>query len=273
MNSLLDIKTLQLMLAVEPFYNNLRKSKKTAHLDESDTAAHNQASVMSSSLENCKQLLHVDDVFSNWCLYVLTVVHSALSRTNAAFFDPILCAEVTLKCSLLLESKAGISGDQFRVSSAEIETPASTFSPEQGTDAKQEKHDADSCEKLASPAHLRSLSLDCSKLMIITLDGLGTGVRDLLNKVVDILDQGLNDIARSRDVAINRRKQNIADISWIKVGCSRIWDWHTSGNTPNAEPSKTMRICEDYFYSKVKHFLNKKQRIDSALQETKINLS
>ena len=42
MNSLLDIKTLQLMLAVEPFYNNLRKSKKTAHLDESDTAAHNQ---------------------------------------------------------------------------------------------------------------------------------------------------------------------------------------------------------------------------------------
>ena len=71
------------------------------------------------------------------CLYVLTVVHSALSWTNAAFFDPILCAEVTLKCSLLLESKAGISGDQFRVSSAEIETPASTFSPEQGTDAKQ----------------------------------------------------------------------------------------------------------------------------------------
>ena len=53
--------------------------------------------------------------------------------------------------------------------------------------------------------------------MIVALDGLGTGVRDLLNKIVDILDQGLNDIARSRDVVIDRSKQNIADISWIKV--------------------------------------------------------
>ena len=53
--------------------------------------------------------------------------------------------------------------------------------------------------------------------MIVALDGLGTGVRDLLNKVVDILDQGLSDIARSRDVVIDRSKQNIADISWIKV--------------------------------------------------------
>ena len=44
--------------------------------------------------------------------------------------------------------------------------------------------------------------------MIITLDGLGTGVRDLLNKVVDILDQGLNDIARSRDVAIDKQTEH-----------------------------------------------------------------
>ncbi|XP_068714673.1 cilia- and flagella-associated protein 54-like isoform X3 [Montipora foliosa] len=198
--------------------------------------------VMSSSLENCKQLLN--DVSSNRWLYVLTVVHSALSWTNAAFFDPILCAEVTLKYSLLLESKAGITGDQFRVSSAEMETPASTFSPEQGTDAKQEKHDADSSEKLASQAHLRSLSLDCSKLMIVALDGLGTGVRDLLNKVVDILDQGLNDIARSRDVVIDRSKQNIADISWIKRSSSSIGEKNDGFTSESDGPSLLEQTIE-----------------------------
>ena len=40
-NSLVDIKTLQLMLALEPFYNTIKKPKKTpAHTDEGDTATH-----------------------------------------------------------------------------------------------------------------------------------------------------------------------------------------------------------------------------------------
>ena len=40
-NSLVDIKTLQLMLALEPFYNTVKKPKKTpAHTDEGETAAH-----------------------------------------------------------------------------------------------------------------------------------------------------------------------------------------------------------------------------------------
>ena len=51
------------------------------------------------------------------------MVHTALSWSNAASFDPILSAEVTLKFSLLLECKAGLS-DQSRVGSAEMQTPA-----------------------------------------------------------------------------------------------------------------------------------------------------
>ena len=40
-NSLVDIKTLQLMLALEPFYNTVKKPKKTpAHTDEGDTVTH-----------------------------------------------------------------------------------------------------------------------------------------------------------------------------------------------------------------------------------------
>ena len=40
-NSLVDIKTLQLMLALEPFYNTVKKPKKTpVHTDEGDSAAH-----------------------------------------------------------------------------------------------------------------------------------------------------------------------------------------------------------------------------------------
>ena len=40
-NSLVDIKTLQLMLALEPFYNTVKKPKKTpAHTDEGDPATH-----------------------------------------------------------------------------------------------------------------------------------------------------------------------------------------------------------------------------------------
>lgn len=48
MDSLVNVKTLQLMLAMEPFYNGLRKPKKTAHLEESDTAAHTQGTVQTS---------------------------------------------------------------------------------------------------------------------------------------------------------------------------------------------------------------------------------
>ncbi|KAJ7353995.1 hypothetical protein OS493_030845 [Desmophyllum pertusum] len=185
-NSLVDIKTLQLMLALEPFYNTVKKPKKTpAHTDEGETAAHTHGKsgsaleelthladviqscseepfksailmkdsdmmvdvalflwskckphfqrIMSSSLENCKQLLN--DVFVNRWLYILTVVHTALSWSNAASFDPILSAEVTLKFSLLLECKAGLT-DHSRVGSADMDTPAPTVSPEH-VDTKQ----------------------------------------------------------------------------------------------------------------------------------------
>lgn len=40
-NSLVDIKTLQLMLALEPFYNTVKKPKKSqAHADEGDSTTH-----------------------------------------------------------------------------------------------------------------------------------------------------------------------------------------------------------------------------------------
>ena len=40
-NSLVDIKTLQLMLALEPFYNTVKKTKKTpAQVDEGETGPH-----------------------------------------------------------------------------------------------------------------------------------------------------------------------------------------------------------------------------------------
>ncbi|XP_074609756.1 cilia- and flagella-associated protein 54-like isoform X1 [Acropora palmata] len=56
--------------------------------------------------------------------------------------------------------------------------------------------------------------------MAFALSGVGTGVHDVLNKVLDVLDQGLSDISRSRDVVIDLSKQNIADISWIKCSSS-----------------------------------------------------
>ena len=53
--------------------------------------------------------------------------------------------------------------------------------------------------------------------MAITMGGVGTGVRDILNKVLGILEQGLRDVARARDAVIDTSKRNIADVSWIKV--------------------------------------------------------
>ena len=41
-NSLVDVKTLQLMLALEPFYNTVKKTKKTTHSDDGDGAGHTQ---------------------------------------------------------------------------------------------------------------------------------------------------------------------------------------------------------------------------------------
>ena len=49
------------------------------------------------------------------------------------------------------------------------------------------------------------------------MGGVGTGVRGILSKVLGILEQGLIDIARSRDAVIDTNKRNIADVSWIKV--------------------------------------------------------
>ena len=68
-------------------------------------------------------------------LYILTVAHSTVSWSNAASFDPILSAEVTLKLSLLLECKAGYTHPS-RVGSAELETPAFAASLEH-LDSKQ----------------------------------------------------------------------------------------------------------------------------------------
>ena len=63
-------------------------------------------------------------------LYILTVAHTALSWSNAALFDPILSAEVTLKFSLLLECKAGTT-ENSRVGSTDIlETPTIPVSPD-----------------------------------------------------------------------------------------------------------------------------------------------
>ena len=59
-------------------------------------------------------------------------MHTALSWSNASSFDPILSAEVTLKFSLLLECKAGLT-EQSRAGSADLqfaETPGLTVSPE-----------------------------------------------------------------------------------------------------------------------------------------------
>ena len=67
------------------------------------------------------------------------MAHTALSWSNAASFDPILSAEVTLKFALLLECKAGLS-DHSRVGSAEMETPALTVYPEHVADIKQVGH-------------------------------------------------------------------------------------------------------------------------------------
>ena len=66
------------------------------------------------------------------------MVDTALSWSNAASFDPILSAEVTLKFALLLECKARLT-DQSRAGSAEMETPALTISPDHA-DTKQVEH-------------------------------------------------------------------------------------------------------------------------------------
>ena len=53
--------------------------------------------------------------------------------------------------------------------------------------------------------------------MTVAIGGVGPGAREVLNKVLGILEQGLRDIARARDTVIDTSKRNIADVSWIKV--------------------------------------------------------
>lgn len=53
--------------------------------------------------------------------------------------------------------------------------------------------------------------------MSVAMGGVSTGAREVLNKVLDILEQGLRDIAKARDTVIDTSTRNIADVSWIKV--------------------------------------------------------
>ena len=76
-------------------------------------------------------------VFPFQWLYILTVVHTALSWSNASSFDPILSAEVTLKFSLLLECKAGLT-EHSRAGIADIQVTEKPVSPEH-VDNKQVK--------------------------------------------------------------------------------------------------------------------------------------
>jgi len=82
----------------------------------------------------------------------------------------------------------------------------------------QEKTEAELSEKPATgPGPLTSLFTDYSKQMTVTMGGVSTGQREVLNKVLDILEQGLRDITSARDTVIDTSKRNIADVSWIKV--------------------------------------------------------
>ena len=82
----------------------------------------------------------------------------------------------------------------------------------------QEKVEGESPEKpVMGPGSLRSLFTDVSQQMMVAMGGVSVGVREVLNKVLGILDQGLRDITKARDTVIDTRKRNIADISWIKV--------------------------------------------------------
>lgn len=82
----------------------------------------------------------------------------------------------------------------------------------------KEKPETDALEKPATgPTPPRGVLSDYNKQMIITLGGVDTGVRNILNKVLGILEQGLSDVARARDTVIDTNKRNIADVSWIKV--------------------------------------------------------
>lgn len=49
------------------------------------------------------------------------------------------------------------------------------------------------------------------------MGGVNIGIREVLNKVLDILEQGLRDIIRVRDIVIDINKRDIVDVSWIKV--------------------------------------------------------
>lgn len=49
------------------------------------------------------------------------------------------------------------------------------------------------------------------------MGGVNIGIREVLNKVLDILEQGLRDIIRVCDIVIDINKRDIVDVSWIKV--------------------------------------------------------
>lgn len=69
-------------------------------------------------------------------MYLITVVHTALSWSDACTFDPILFAEVALKLALVLECKANLNDHQPRADSGEL-----LESPNPGAQSQTDKQD------------------------------------------------------------------------------------------------------------------------------------
>ena len=125
----------------------------------------------------------------------------------------------------------------------------------------QEKNEAELSDKPASgPGPLRGLFTDYSKQMTVAMGGVITGTREVLNKVLDILEQGLRDIARARDTVIDTSKRNIADISWIKVKDLLTSPYVLMVSTID-EPITFMKTCADTVPGKCKFTVSFKSTI------------
>ncbi|XP_032221437.2 cilia- and flagella-associated protein 54 isoform X1 [Nematostella vectensis] len=160
--------------------------------------------VVSSSMEGCKFVLN-DQNADKW-VHMITVVHTALSWSDACTFDPILFAEVALKLALVLECKAANLADH---SGGEVESPKPALTAEE----RKDKVSTDAADKPSTP---RSNTAASDHSLLLAGEGYPPGVRGVLTKSRDILRQAYEGMVKARDSVIDSSGETIADIAWIK---------------------------------------------------------
>ncbi|ELU16988.1 hypothetical protein CAPTEDRAFT_224115 [Capitella teleta] len=168
------------------------------------------------STDNPKYLQKMDNP-GKW-VYLLDIVHQALSWSGLSSIDPALTAEVVLRLSLVFEASSLLEMKGIVKSGAN--SPSKGPEDEETTIISTVK-DAGTAQGTArelstSQSELSTSHCGGSQQSIFSATALSQGVLEQLQQARSILESGLDNVSLARTVVALTDGKSITDVIWVK---------------------------------------------------------